>query len=155
MKVIYDRTSIKTSFYSSMGSWKGVTSTLGFVDYKSASPSRNNLILIFQNRNLETLIGSFESHIDDFVALLERNDSLLVDGVVIFRLLALDIVTDVLWGEQDRLLRARQSDGDSNTSSEASMNVFLRRFHAFSTWNATKSFIYGTDLAVRLFGSRK
>src|SRR5690242_3274566 len=41
MKTIYDKSSLKTRFYRSMGSWKGVTSTLGFVDYAGAAPSRN------------------------------------------------------------------------------------------------------------------
>lgn len=148
MKTIYDRSSLKTSFYMSMGSWKGVTSTLGFVDYASASPSRNNLLQCFQNRNLDTLVENIESHIDEMIRLLYsyagKNEA--VDGVVVFRLLALDIVTDVLWGETDTLL-----------SKDVGNDVpdFLRRFHAFSTWNATKSFIPGADLLVAAFGSRK
>ncbi|GKU09395.1 unnamed protein product, partial [Fusarium langsethiae] len=150
MKIIYDRSSTKTSFYRSMGSWKGVTSTLGFVDYKSAAPSRNNLIQCFQNRNLDTLVENIESHIDEMIDLLDshaRADG-SVDGVVVFRLLALDIVTDVLWGETDTLL------SKENRAVEA-MPDFLRRFHAFSTWNAMKSFIPGADLFVKAFGSKK
>ena len=146
MKTIYDKSSLKTSFYSSMGSWKGVTSTLGFIDYPKAAPSRNNLLQCFQNRNLATLVESIESHVNDFVRLLnskaDSNES--VDGVVVFRLLALDIVTDVLWGEENRLL----SDVNENRAPD-----FLRRFHAFSTWNAMKSFIPGADFLVRYFGS--
>lgn len=148
MKTIYDKTSLKTSFYSSMGSWKGVTSTLGFLDYAKAAPSRNNLLQCFQNRNLATLVESIESHVDDFVRLLntkaEANE--VVDGVVVFRLLALDIVTDVLWGEENRLL-AEVSDDKAP--------ALLRRFHAFSTWNAMKSFIPGAETFVKYFGSAK
>lgn len=148
MKTIYDKTSLKTSFYSSMGSWKGVTSTLGFIDYPRAAPSRNNLLQCFQNRNLVTLVESIESHVNDFVRLLDRkaeNDD-SVDGVVVFRLLALDIVTDVLWGEENRLL----ADVNENKAP-----IFLRRFHAFSTWNAMKSFIPGADFFVKYFGNEK
>jgi cytochrome P450 len=148
MKVIYDKTSVKTSFYSSMGSWKGVTSTLGFITYPEAAPSRNNLIQCFQNRNLAVLVENIESHVHDFINLLnsrvEAGEN--VDGVVVFRLLALDIVTDVLWGERTRLL--------SNVDEDAA-RTFIRRFHAFSTWNAMKSFIPGADFVVRNFGTRK
>ena len=148
MNVIYDKTSIKTPFYASMGSWKGVTSTLGFLTYTEASPSRNNLIQCFQNRNLAVLVDNIGSHVDDFIRLLEKRAKTddAVDGVVVFRLLALDIVTDVLWGEETRLL--------SNVD-EGAARDFLRRFHAFSTWNAMKSFIPGADIFVRLFGSTK
>ena len=92
MKIIYNRSSNKTSFYKSMGSWKGVTSTLGFVDYRAAAPSRNNLLQCFQNRNLSVLVEKLESHVDEFIQLLKtstKEDS-TVDGVVVFRLLALD-----------------------------------------------------------------
>lgn len=68
-----------------------------------------------------------------------------VDGVVCFRLLALDVVTDVLWGEEDTLLS--QMDGTTPD--------FLRRFHAFSQWNALKASIPGADTYVRYFGSKK
>ena len=89
-----------------MGSWKGVTSTLGFIDYASAAPTRNNLVQCFQNKNLAILVENISSHVDEFVNMLkrsvEKDDE--VDGVVIFRLLALDIVTDVLWGEEKTLL---------------------------------------------------
>ena len=148
MKIIYDKSAVKTTFYSSMGSWKGVTSTLGFLDYSSAAPSRNNLLQCFQNRNLETLVENIQSHVDDFLQLLERKGQVdePVDGVVVFRLLALDIVTDVLWGEENRLLP---------TFKEDQAPVFLRRFHAFSRWNATKSFIPGADVFVRYFGNTK
>ncbi|KAH7139929.1 putative cytochrome P450 [Dactylonectria estremocensis] len=150
MKTIYDRSSHKTSFYTAMGSWKGVTSTLGFVDYSSASPSRNNLLQCFQNRNLDTLVENIESHIDEMIQQLDsyaRTDT-IVDGVVTFRLLALDIVTDVLWGETDTLLSKETKEGEE-------LPDFLRRFHAFSTWNATKSFIPAADVLVALFGSKK
>lgn len=151
MKIIYDRSSTKTSFYKSMGSWKGVTTTLGFVDYKSASPSRNNLVQCFQNRNLDTLVENIESHIDEMIQLLDSHARIdaAVDGVVAFRLLALDIVTDVLWGETDTLLSKKTVEG-----SEA-MPDFLRRFHAFSTWNALKSFIPAADFLIAVFGNKK
>ncbi|KIX92750.1 uncharacterized protein Z520_11602 [Fonsecaea multimorphosa CBS 102226] len=148
MKQIYDKTAIKTSFYASMGSWKGVTTTLGFLDYASAARSRNNLLQCFQNRNLATLAENMQSHVEDFIRLLEQKSRSgdAVDGVVVFRLLALDIVTDVLWGEENRLLH--HFDDDETP-------VFLRRFHAFSTWNAMKSFIPGADLLVRCLGNAK
>lgn len=146
MKAIYSRKSLKTPFYAQMGSWKGVTSTLGFVDYPSAAPTRNNLIQCFQNKNLATLVENISSHIAEFCEILLRKDAAGedIDGVVLFRLLALDIVTDVLWGEQKTLL----SDVSDSTP------VFLRRFHAFSSYNATKSFIPGFDSYVRYFGSK-
>ncbi|UPK90785.1 hypothetical protein LCI18_001720 [Fusarium solani-melongenae] len=149
MKVIYNRSSNKTSFYKSMGSWKGVTSTLGFVDYRAAAPSRNNLLQCFQNRNLSVLVENLESHVDEFIQLLKtitKEDS-TIDGVVVFRLLALDIVTDVLWGETDTLLSSRNAQNEETP-------VFLRRFHAFSTWNALKSFIPALDMLVQICGSR-
>lgn len=147
MKTIYNRRSLKTPFYAGMGSWKGVTSTLGFVDYASAAPTRNNLIQCFQNNNLATLVENMSSHIAEFCDILReksrRGED--VDGVVLFRLLALDIVTDVLWGEQNTLLSC-MTDATPD---------FLRRFHAFSSYNATKSFIPGLDFCVRWFGSAK
>jgi cytochrome P450 len=148
MKTIYDKSSIKTSFYSSMGSWKGVQSTLGFVDYASAAPSRNSIIQCFQNKNLETLVENIESHVDDFVQLLDTRCRAKqeVDGVVVFRLLALDIVTDVLWGEENRLVRSFDERGTP---------AFVRRFHAFSQWNAVKSFIPAADFLVTAFGNEK
>jgi cytochrome P450 len=148
MRAIYDKSSLKTSFYRSMGSWKGVTSTLGFVDYPAAAPSRNNLLQCFQNRNLGVLVENIESHVRDFVRLLETKSKAnnIVDGVVVFRLLAIDIVTDVLWAEENRLLSS-VDDGHAP--------AFLRRFHAFSTWNATKSFIPGVEFMVKYFGTQK
>ncbi|KAL1857769.1 hypothetical protein Plec18170_002993 [Paecilomyces lecythidis] len=147
MKTIYNRSSKKTSFYESMGSWKGVKSTLGFVDYATAAPTRNNLIQCFQNRNLEKLVDGMAAHVFEFCHLLFASvkDGAGVDGVVVFRLLALDIVTDVLWGEK-RTLISQASD---------STPVFLRRFHAFSSWNALKSFIPGLDWVVKYFGSSR
>lgn len=147
MKAIYDRTAIKSRFYANMGSWKGVKSTLGFLDYPSAAPTRNNLIKCFQNQNLATLVDNIQSHVLELVNYLQetcKKDE-CVDGVVCFRLLALDIVTDVLWGEESTLLS--QMDG---TTPE-----FLRRFHAFSQWNAFKASVPGADTFVRFFGSKK
>lgn len=145
MKIIYNRHSRKTSFYSNMGSWKGVTSTLGFIDYPSAAPTRNNLIQCFQNKNLATLIENMSSHIGEFCDVLRAKAAQDIDGVVLFRLLALDIVTDVLWGERKTLL----SEMSEQTP------VFLRRFHAFSSYNAMKSFIPGFDTFVRIIGSAR
>ena len=147
MKTIYDRSSIKTSFYSRMGSWKGVVSTLGKLDYASAAPTRNNLIACFQNKNLALLAEHVNAHVKQFVEIMETlaEGGEDIDGVVWFRLLALDVVTDVLWGEKINLL------GHANTSTPD----FLRRFHAFSRYNATKSFLPGLDTLVKYFGTRK
>lgn len=147
MKVIYDRKSLKTPFYKKMGSWKGVTSTLGFVDYASAAPTRNNLIQCFQNRNLDILADHTAHHVLRFADIIENKCAKgeQVDGVLWFRLLALDIVTDVLWGEQTNLV----------SSVDASTTDFLRRFHAFSSYNATMAFIPGFDFLVRNFGTKK
>jgi cytochrome P450 len=147
MKIIYDRSAIKTRFYAGMGSWKGVKSTLGFLDYPSAAPTRNNLIRCFQNQNLAVLVDSIQSHVMQLVDILRKHsaDNKPIDGVVCFRLLALDVVTDVLWGEENTLLL--QMDGTTPD--------FLRRFHAFSRWNAFKASVPGADLYVRLFGSQR
>jgi cytochrome P450 len=145
MRIIYARSSRKTRFYAGMGSWKGIPSTLGFLDYPSAAPTRNNLIQCFQNRNLEKLVENISSHINEFTAVLRakaKNDE-NIDGVVVFRLLALDIVTDVLWGETSTLL----------SQLSGSTPVFLRRFHAFSAWNALKSFMPALDWLVKWFGT--
>lgn len=147
MKIIYNRKSLKTRFYEIMGSWKGVKSTLGFVDYPSATPTRNNLIQCSQNRNLEKLVENMVSHIGEFQDLISKSvkNKTNVDGVVVFRLLALDIVTDVLWGEQQTL--------SSQASDETPL--FLQRFHAFSSWNALKSFIPALDTFVKFLGSTR
>lgn len=147
MKIIYNRKSLKTSFYAGMGSWKGVKSTLGFIDYASAAPTRNNLIQCFQNKNLATLVENISSHISEFCDILRQRDKAGndVDGVLLFRLLALDIVTDVLWGEKKTLL----------STVSGSTSAFLRRFHAFSTYNAMKSFVPGMDTYVRYLGTAK
>ncbi|THX50391.1 hypothetical protein D6D08_09867 [Aureobasidium pullulans] len=147
MKTIYNRSSVKTSFYTNMGSWKGVITTLGKLDYASAAPTRNNLLQCFQNRNLDTLTENIDAHVLKFVKILsehaERGEN--VDGVVWFRLLALDIVTDVLWGDQTDLL------GNANKGTPD----FLRRFHAFSRYNALKSFIPAVETFVKHFGNSK
>lgn len=146
MKIIYDRTAIKTKFYAGMGSWKGIKSTLGFLDYPSAAPTRNNLIQCFQNKNLASLVENIQGHVYACVDVLTKrakNDE-KVDGVVIFRLLALDIVTDVLWGEEKTLL----------SSDNQGTPAFLKRFHAFSRWNAFKASVPGAETYVRLFGSK-
>jgi cytochrome P450 len=145
MKIIYDRTSTKSHFYEGMGTWKGVTVTLGFKTYHEAAPSRNYLIQCFQNRNLAILVENLETHCQRFVDVLKKKSKFgeSTDGVYWFRLLALDIVTDVLWGEEKSLLLNTGNSGEA----------FLRRFHAFSKWNALKSFIPGADFYVRNFGS--
>jgi cytochrome P450 len=152
MKVIYNRKSLKTPFYAGMGSWKGVTSTLGFVDYPSAAPTRNNLIQIFQNKNLAMLVENISSHVTEFCQVLDgkSREGQDVDGVILFRLLALDIVTDVLWGEKKTLL-SQVSEGTTDKDTSA----FLKRFHAFSTYNAMKSFIPGFDMYTRVFGTAR
>ena len=68
-----------------------------------------------------------------------------VDGVVWFRLLALDIVTDVLWGEDTDLLGHAGSDTPA----------FLRRFFAFSQYNALKSFIPVVEIMAKYLGPPK
>jgi hypothetical protein len=90
-------------------------------------------------------VESIYSHVDDFLSLLEDKyrTGEPVDGVVVFRLLPLDVVTDVLWGEEHRLLHDFKVERAP---------VFLHRFHAFSTWNAMESFIPGADLLVKYFG---
>ena len=147
MKIIYDRSSIKTSFYSSMGSWKGVVTTLGKLDYASAGPTRANLIQCFQNRNLDSLASNIDRHVLQFVDILREKAKAgeNVDSVVWFRLLALDIVTDVLWGEDTNLL------GQASDETPA----FLRRFFAFSKYNALKSFIPVLEPMARYIGPPK
>jgi cytochrome P450 len=147
MKIIYDRSAIKTRFYAGMGSWKGVKSTLGILDYHAAAPTRNNLMQCFQSQNLISLAEHVESHVNKFVSVIEkvaeRGEN--VNGIFWYRLLALDIVTDVLWGERTELLESA-SKGETNP-------VFLRRFHAFSKYNALKSYFRGMDTYVRFFGT--
>ncbi|KAK3686430.1 hypothetical protein LTR37_019818 [Vermiconidia calcicola] len=147
MKVIYDRSSIKTRFYSNMGSWKGVVTTLGKLDYAAAGPTRTNLLQCFQNRNLEALTERIDAHVFQFVDIMKAKarESENVDGVVWFRLLALDIVTDVLWGEDTDLL------GHAGSGTPA----FLRRFFAFSKYNALKSFIPAVETVVKNVGPPK
>lgn len=144
MKTIYDRSSTKTQFYAGMGSWKGVVTTLGKLDYASAGPTRTNLIQCFQNRNLEALTEHIDKHVFQFVDIMKdmARQGENVDGVVWFRLLALDIVTDVLWGDQTDLL------GHAGTDTPD----FLRRFFAFSKYNALKSFIPAIEVIVKNLG---
>lgn len=147
IKIIYDRKAVKTRFYANMGSWKGVKSTLGILDYPTASTTRNNLIKCFQNKNLDILSANINKHVRQFVDCLSNQANLdkPVECLFWFRLLALDIVTDVLWAEQTNLLQdAAKGDVD---------NLFLRRFHAFSKYNALRSFIPGMDLFVKLLGN--
>jgi cytochrome P450 len=149
IKVIYDRHAVKTSFYANMGSWKGVKSTLGILDYPTAAATRNNLIKCFQSRNLDVLSEHIDSHVTDFVNCIAEHikQDKPTEGLFWFRLLAIDIVTDVLWGEQTNLLSDART-GEVNSA-------FLRRFHAFSKYNALRSFIPGLDTFVVLFGSKK
>lgn len=147
MKIIYDRSSVKTSFYRNMGSWKGVITTLGKLDYASAGPTRKNLIQCFQNQNLDALASHIDGHVNKFVDIMvtKANAGENVDGVVWFRLLALDIVTDVLWGDETDLLGNASSDTPA----------FLRRFFAFSSYNALKSFIPVVEILARYVGPPK
>jgi hypothetical protein len=147
MKTIYDRSAVKSRFYAGMGSWKGVKSTLGILEYNAAAPTRNNLIQCFQNKNLLALAEHVEDHVFKFVSVLQKlvDEGENVNGIYWYRLLALDIVTDVLWGERTELLESA-SKGETDP-------VFLRRFHAFSKYNALKSFIPGMDTYVRVFGT--
>ncbi|GAC95155.1 benzoate 4-monooxygenase cytochrome P450 [Pseudozyma hubeiensis SY62] len=147
IKVIYDRKAVKTRFYANMGSWKGVKSTLGILDYPTASTTRNNLIKCFQNKNLDILSTNIDGHVRHFVdcIALQVRENKPVECLFWFRLLALDIVTDVLWAEQTNLL---QDAAKGNVNS-----LFLRRFHAFSKYNALRSFIPGLDLFVTMFGN--
>jgi cytochrome P450 len=106
-----------------------------------------DILQCFQNRNLDTLAGNIDSHVLKFVDILSNHADCgeNIDGVVWFRLLALDIVTDVLWGDQTDLL------GNANTSTPD----FLRRFHAFSKYNTLKSFIPAVETVVKYFGNSK
>lgn len=148
MKVIYDRNSPKTSFYNSAGVYKGVHMILGTIEYSSAASIRANLLQCFQNKNLSSLSDSMESHINAFVKLLyqraERNDSVL-DGIFWLRLLTLDTVTDILWGDKHDLL--------TNHSPENS--ALMTRFHQWSKFMALRGFIPGFELWVRTFGTKK
>lgn len=147
LKDIYSRSSVKSAFYSGMGYWKGVTSTLGFLEYEKSVPARRNLLQCFQNKNLDTLVKNISSHVEKFIQFLgaKAKEGASVNGVVVFRLLALDVVTDVLWGETDRLL----SHVGQNSP------IFVRRFHAFSTYNAMRGFIPGFDMLVSWFGTSR
>jgi len=147
IKIIYDRKAVKTRFYANMGSWKGVKSTLGILDYPTASTTRNNLIKCFQNKNLDVLSENITQHVQEFVNCIDTQikQDKPVECLFWFRLLALDIVTDVLWAEQTNLLKSA-NQGSVN-------NLFLRRFHAFSKYNALRSFIPGLDTFVVLFGN--
>jgi cytochrome P450 len=147
METIYDRTSIKSRFYVGMGSWKGMTGTSGFSDYPSEDASRSNLIKRFQDQNFATLVSQIQRHVIQLANILQAlstiNDK--VDGVVCFRLLAPDLVTDILWDEEDTLLSRMHGNTPDN----------LHRFHAFSQWNALKASFPGVDAYVRFFGTRK
>lgn len=147
-KIIYSRQAIKTSFYAKMGSWKGVKSTLGILDYPTASTTRNNLIQCFQNRNLELLSEHIGAHVKDFTDAIavHAEQGKVTEGLFWFRLLALDIVCDALWGESTELITSAVK-GNTNSA-------FLQRFHAFSKYNALRSFIPGLDTFVRLCGPK-
>lgn len=86
METIYDKTSLKTGFYSSLISWKGVTSALVFIDYPFSPPSRADFLQCLQNRrNLATLVGNIEFHINDFLGILDARafKDEPVDGAVV------------------------------------------------------------------------
>ena len=94
--------------------------------------TQNNLIQRFQNCNLDMLIDSMAFHITKFCNLLKSKlfNNETVNEVVVFCLLALDIVMDVLLGEGKRMLCSKHA---------GQMPVFLCCFHAFSSWNARKN----------------
>ncbi|OCT49470.1 hypothetical protein CLCR_04923 [Cladophialophora carrionii] len=148
MKTIYDRDAIKTSFYKGSGRYKGVQQILGTLDYKTAAPARANLLQCFQNKNLESLSDVMESHINTFIRLLyqrSEQDQMVFDGVLWLRLLTLDTVTDILWGDQHNLLT---NLGDQSSG-------LLVKFHSFSKFAALKGFIPGFEFYARFLGSEK
>ncbi|KAH6959626.1 putative cytochrome P450 [Ilyonectria sp. MPI-CAGE-AT-0026] len=148
MKTIYDRSSMKSSFYHGMGSYKGVRQILGTIDHSSASAARSNLLRCFQSKNLASLADVMESHIATFISILQdkaKQPDPTIEGVLWFRLLTLDTVTDVLWGEEHDLL-AHVDDVRSD---------FLRKFHHFSQFMALKGFIPFFETWTRLFGTKK
>ncbi|KIX09194.1 uncharacterized protein Z518_00273 [Rhinocladiella mackenziei CBS 650.93] len=147
MKIIYDRNSPKTSFYKDAGRYKGVHMILGMIEHSSAVSIRSNLLQCFQNKNLSSLSDSMESHINAFVKLLyqraERNESTL-DGIFWLRLLTLDTVTDILWGDKHDLLT--NSGGDNSG--------LLTKFHQFSRFMALRGFLSGFEFWVRTCGTK-
>ncbi|KEF51227.1 uncharacterized protein A1O9_12730 [Exophiala aquamarina CBS 119918] len=148
MKAIYDRSSIKSSFYHGMGSYKGVRQILGTIDYSSASMARQNLLQCFQSKNLASLADVMESHIATFLQLLQDRSTQtdpIIEGVLWFRLLTLDTVTDVLWGEEHNLL----ADMDDVKSD------LLRKFHHFSQYMALKGFIPFFETWTKMIGTKK
>ncbi|KPI34769.1 putative sterigmatocystin biosynthesis monooxygenase STCB [Cyphellophora attinorum] len=150
MKIIYDRSSIKSSFYHAMGSYKGVRQILGTIDYSSAAVGRRNLLQCFQSQNLASLADAMESHIASFLKLLHSKSNQVdpvIDGVLWFRLLTLDTVTDILWGQDHDLLADMDMD---NTKSE-----LLRKLHHFSQYMALEGFIPFFEAWTRLVGSQK
>ena len=96
--------------------------------------TQNNLIQCFQNCNLDMLIDPMAFHITKFCNLLKSklSNNETVNEVVVFCLLALDIVMDVLLGEggEKSMLCSKHA---------GQMPVFLCCFHAFSSWNALKN----------------
>lgn len=146
LKTIYNKNSQKTDFYVNQGTWKGVTNTLGYRRYADAAPMRRRMLSCFSDRNLVTLVENISSHVDDLVSIIKMKIGEDLNILVPMRLLALDVIADVLWGEQNRLLRS-YSDG--------SVPPFLRRFNAFSAYSPMKSFLPGFDTYVSYFGSTK
>ena len=147
LKTIYSRRAIKTGFYGGVGSWKGVTSLLGILDYDRASLFRRNLMQCFQSTNLVTLVDRMAYHVMEFCNIVRaraRADE-DVDGVILTRLLTLDIVADVLWGERMSCLRQISDETPA----------FVHRFNAYAVYHSTKASIPGMDTFIRCFGSKR
>jgi cytochrome P450 len=148
MKVIYDRSSRKTHFYDDMGTYKGIRQILGHLEYTSAASARNNLLQCFQNKNLASLADVMESHVNTLTRLLHEQAKQTeepIDCIFWFRLLTLDTVTDILWGDKTDLLSQATGMGSD----------FLRKFHAFSKYGAMRAFIPGFETYVNWFGTTK
>lgn len=146
MKIIYNKNSRKTDFYANQGTFKGVTNTLGHRRYADAAPMRRRMMSCFSDRNLLKLVQNISSHVDDLVHAIERHAGEDLNIAVPMRLLALDVISDVLWGEQKRLLHSYE---------DGSVPPFLRRFNAFSTYSPMRSFLPGFDTYVVYFGSAR
>lgn len=147
MKIIYDRNSPKTSFYTVAGKYKGVNMVLGTIDHSSAVSIRSNLLQCFQNKNLSSLSDAIESHLSAFVKFLyqraDRNEAVL-DGIFWLRLLTLDTVTDILWGDKHDLVNNRSHEN----------SALMTRFHQWSKFMALRGFIPGFELWVRTCGTK-
>lgn len=146
MKTIYNKNSRKTDFYANQGTWKGVTNTLGHRTYADAAPMRRRMLSCFSDRNLAKLVQNISSHVNDLVNLIDKHRSEDLNIAIPMRLFALDVIADVLWGEQNCLLTSYE---------DGTVPPFLRRFNAFSTYSPMKSFLPGFDTYVSYFGTAR